>query len=242
MAVLKITDAASAQAAADLQVRLTSAGKLLEAARVESKRPFLEIERKIDEAARGPQKRIEDAKKALQHAQIQFDIDQRRIAAEAEAKRQAEIKRLEEKRAEEEREAQRKAAEIAAEQKRRDAETQAAAAKAGAAPEIDIDFGDDPVAPPPPAKTDTEIALERAKFTPAPVAPKPTGVAFRTTLRAVVTDVSKLPEPFVVRSAKDTAIYATYCQGWKEGDPMPECPGVRFEVNRTAVSTGKAVF
>ncbi len=241
VAELKITDAASAQLAASLQTRLTSAGKLLEAARVDCKRPFLDIERKIDEAAKGPANRIEAAKKTLQKAQIQFDIDQRRIAAEAEAKRQAEIKRLEEKRAAEEREAHRKAAEVAAEQKRAADAAKASAAKD--APEIDIDFGDEPSEPPPPPpKTETELALERARFAPAPVAAKPTGIAFRVRLRAIVEDVNKLPDHFVTKTAKDGAIYSTFCSGWREGSPMPECAGVRFEIERTAVSTGKDTF
>ncbi len=244
VAELKITDAASAQLAASLQVRLTSAGKLLEAARVECKRPFLEIERKIDEAARAPAARIEAAKKTLQKAQIQFDIDQRRIAAETEAKRQAELKRLEELRVAEEREAQRKAADIAAEQKRIADAAKAAAEKEGVAPELEVDFGDDEPAapPPPPPKTETELAIERVKFAPAPVAAKPTGIAFRVRLRMVVEDVNKLPDHFVTKTPKETAIYSTFCHGWREGAPIPELPGVRFEIDRTAVSTGKDTF
>lgn len=240
---LKITDAVTAQLAANLQVRLTGAGKLLEAARIECKRPFLEIERQIDLAARGPADRIDAAKKALQKAQIQFDIDQRRLAAEVEAKRQAEIKRLEEVRAAEERAAQKKAAEIAAEQKRISDSAKAAAAKEGAPAEMDIDFGDEPAAPPPPPpKTETELALERVKFTPAPVAAKPAGIAFRVRLRAIVEDINKLPDHFVTKTAKDGAIYSTFCAGWKPDAPIPELPGVRFEVERTTVSTGKDTF
>lgn len=240
VAELKITDAQSAQAAANLQIRLTGAGKQLDEARLALKRPYIDINNKIDEVARGPLSRIEKAKKTIQQAQIQFDIDERRRAAAAEEKRQLEIKRLEEKQAAEEQEAKRKAAEIAAEQKRISDAAAAISAAAGTTRiEMDIDFGDEPAAP---VKTETQLELERVKFTPAPVASKPVGLSFRCTLRAVVTDLSLLPEPFVVRSSKDTAIYATYCQGWKEGDPMPECPGVKFEVTRTAVSTGKAVF
>ncbi len=244
VAELKITDATSAQLAASLQVRITDAGKKLEAARVECKRPFLEIERKIDEAARGPAGRIDAAKRTLQKAQIQFDIDQRKIAAEAEVKRQAELKRLEDKRLAEEREAQRKAAEIAAEQKRIADAAKAAAEKEGIAPELDMDFGDDEPAapPPPPPKTETELEIERVKFAPAPVATRPAGVAFRVRLRAVVVDINKLPEHFVTKYAKDAAIYSTFCAKYKEGEPLPECPGVRFEIERSAVSTGKDTF
>ncbi len=240
VAELKITDAATAQLAANLQVRLTGAGKQLEAARVECKRPFLEIERKIDEAAKAPAARIDAAKKKLQHAQIQFDLDQRKIAAEAEEKRLAELKRLEEKRAAEEREAQRKAAEIAAEQKH----AADAAKAAGAEPEMEVDFGDDGPAtpPPPPPKTETELEIERVKFAPSPAAAKPTGIAFKTRLRAIVEDVNKLPDHFVTKTPKDAAIYSTFCTGWKEGAPIPECPGVRFEIDRQAVSTGKEQF
>ncbi len=244
VAELKITDAASAQLAANLQVRLTGAGKQLEATRVELKRPFLEIERKIDDAAREPQKRIEIAKKTLQQAQIQFDMDQRRIAAEAEQKRQTEIRRLEELRKAEELAAKKKAEAIAAEQRKLAEEAKAAALKASAPPpgaELDVDFGDD--TPPEPApKTEVELALERAKFTPAPVAQKPAGISFRVRLRAVVVDINKLPDVFVTRTAKDQAIYATFCAKFREGDPMPELAGVHFEIERTAVSTGKETF
>ena len=231
VAELKIDSPAAAQLAANLQVRLTAAGKTLEAARVECKRPFLEIERKIDDAARAPAGRIEAAKKTLQKAQIQYEIDRRRIEAEAEAARQAELKRLEEKRVAEEKAAQAKAADILAEQKRTAVATPDA--------EMDMDFGDEPAAP---AKTDTELEIERVKYAPSPVAPKPTGIAFRVRLRAIVEDVNKLPEMFVTKTAKDGAIYSTFCTGWKEGAPIPECAGVRFEVERTAISTGKAEF
>jgi hypothetical protein len=238
VAELRITDAQSAQAAANMLARLTSAGKQLDEARMALKRPYLDINAKIDEVARGPQGRIDAAKKTLQKAQIQFDIDQRRAAAEAEERRQAEIRRLEEQRAAEERETQRKAAAILAEQKRI-ADAAKASAPSDAPPEIDVDFGD---APAPPPKTETELALERAKFAPAPAAAKPVGLAFRVTLRAVAVDMKQVPDLFVIRTLKDTAVYSTFCQGWREGDPIPECPGLRFEVQRTAVSTGKAVF
>ena len=93
VAALRVTDAESAQAAATLQGRLTTAGKMLEATRVALKRPYLEIERKIDEVAEGPRVRISVAKRTLADAITVYDQEQRRIAAERELERQAEIQR-----------------------------------------------------------------------------------------------------------------------------------------------------
>lgn len=235
-AAVKITDAQSAQHAANLQIRLTDAGKKLNEAKLALKRPFIDINAKIDETARGPQQRIEETKKILRIAQIQWDLDQRRIASEAEEKRQAELKRLEAIRAAEEAAAKKRAAEIAAEAKRLADE----AAKAGAPEVMDVDFGDEPMEPPP--KTATELEIERVKFAPAPVAHKPVGVAIRVSLRHKVDKIADLPDAFVIKTANDAGIRATFCNGYKDGEPLPVCPGVTFWVERTPVSTGKVGF
>jgi hypothetical protein len=91
------------------------------------------------------------------------------------------------------------------------------------------------------------LLAERAKtkavkFAPTPVAAKPTGLAFKCSLRIASVDVNKLPDPFVVKTANQQAIRATYVTGWRDGDPIPEVPGVVFEVERMPVSTGRAVF
>lgn len=230
VAAVKITDAQTAQHAANLQIRLTEAGKKLDATRLELKRPFIDHNKRIDDAARGPAERIEKAKNALRRAQIQWDIDQRRIAEEAEKARQAEIARLEAIKKKEAEEAARKAAEIAK-----------AAADAAKGQEImEVDFGDEPAAPP--AKTATELELDRVKYAPAPVVAKPAGIAFRVSLRHKVEKIADVPDTFIIKTVNDAGIRATFCNGYKEGEPLPVCPGVTFWVEKTPISTGKVEF
>ena len=95
VAALKITDAISLQAAADMQARLTTAGKTLENTRVQLKAPFLALNKQIDAAAQPVQLRIDLAKRALSIAQTNYVAEQRRLAEEAERARQAELRRLE---------------------------------------------------------------------------------------------------------------------------------------------------
>ncbi len=232
VATLKIVDAQSSQQAADLLTRLTAAGKKLDATRAELKRPFREIAEKIDAAAREPAARIEQAKTTLKTASTAFELEQQRIASEAEKKRQAELARLEKIRLAEEAEAKRKADEIARQLAEANAKQNA--------PVMEIQFDDVPEEPAP--KTETEKAIEAVKFAPAPVAAKPTGVRYKVTLKAVVEDVNKLPDCFVTKIANLRGIQSTFCAGWKEGQPLPVLAGVRFEIERTTESTGRAVF
>jgi len=240
---LEITDAASAQLAASLQIRLTEAGTQLEKQRKALKAPFIEINRRIDEAARAPAERVDVAKNLLKHALTRFDTEQRRLAAEREQARLAEIARLEKIRQ----------AEIDSENKRKaelDRIAKEAADKAAAAPtappmdfDEEVSFDEEPPAPVPVAeKTAAQVALENIQHAPAAPVARPSGITFKVTLVPVVVDVMKLPEPFIERTAKTKAIIATYCSGWREGNPIPECPGVRFEVKRDAVSTGRNTF
>ncbi len=111
-----------------------------------------------------------------------------------------------------------------------------------AAPVMDVDFGDDELPPEPPPKTATEIAIEQIKHAPAVVVERPAGVTYRVALKHAVVNVKALPEPFVVRTANDAAIRAAFTSGWKDGEPLPECPGVAFEIVRTPIATGKSVF
>ncbi len=232
---VKIVDAQSAQHAANLQGRLTAAGKKLDETRLAFKRPYMDISRAIDEVAKPAADRIEEAKKKLRHAQIQWDIDQRRMRDEAEAARVKELERLEALRVAEAKEAQRKADELA--------KAAAEAQKGKPEPEMmDVDFGDEPTPPPAPPKTEIEKQIEAVKFTPAPVIQRPAGLMYRASMRHSVKDISKLPDSFVNKTANDTAIRQVFCNGWKDGDPHPVCPGVVFFVEREAVSTGKAVF
>lgn len=233
VSTLNIHDAESDQLAATLLVRLTTAGVQLEKTRKELTAPFRAAADKIMEVSRGPAGRIEAAKVALKKQQSTYNEDQRRKAAEAERVRQAEIRRLDDLRK----------AEIAAEMKKiKEAEDAAKAALAAVAP---ADLGmclddDEPVAPPP--KTEVQRALETLQHAPVVVAPKPVGVTMRVTLVPTITDVMALPEPFVERVPKMAAIKAVYTVGWTEGKAIPECPGVKFTVNREPVSSGRARF
>lgn len=229
IATMTVTDPQSAQAAADLQTRLTRAGSDLEKQRKALKQPFIDAGRKIDEVAQAPALRIEQAKGSLKRLLTAYDLEQQRLAREAEAKRQAELRALREKQEAEEAAARKKADEIA----RQAAE----AAKASAAPVMDFEAEMEPA-----PKTETQKAIEALVHAPAVVAPKPAGVAFRVTLVPTVTDPAKLPDIFVERVPKLAAIRSTYCTSWKEGQPIPVCDGVEFRVDRTPVSTGRQTF
>ena len=224
VASLEVVDADSAQLAATLQSRLNAAGKALEKARNELKAPFLAAGREIDAAAKGPAGRIETAKKALSVGLTRYQIEQQRIAAEAEAKRKAELERLEKLRKEEE-----------AAEKKRQAELAAKVAKEKIA---DFDFDDDSTT----QKTEVETQIDAVKFAPAVVPDKPAGVALRISLYPTVTDVNKLPDQFVTKTPKLREIIATFCQGYKDGDPIPQLDGVTFEVRRETIATGKDQF
>lgn len=232
IAGLAIKDAQGAQHAANLLQRLTTAGSALETARKSVKAPFLQKCAEIDDAARAPAKRIEDAKSSLKKMQVAFATEQARLAAEAERKRQAELRALEAKRREEE------AAERARQEKL--AKEAAELAAKAAVPVMDVDFGDEPA--PIAEKTETERRIDELKHTPAPVAAAPAGVAFKCKLIIASVDVAKLPDMFVVRTANERAIRETFCVGWKEGEPIPDCPGVAFKVDKIVASTGRAVF
>ncbi len=225
---MTVTDAESAQAAANLQTRLTAAGTALERQRKALKDPFIEAGRAIDNAAKAPAARIEAAKSKIKVLLTEFDNAERAKAAEAERVRQAELLRLEEQRRTEE-----------AERKRKEDEAKAAADALAKASQVEVmDFDDAP----PPAPTETEKAIQAIQSAPAVVAAKPSGVRFRVLLVATVTDISKLPDQFIEKTAKMAAIRATYCNGYKDGDPLPVVPGVKFEISRSPVSTGAPQF
>ncbi len=95
---------------------------------------------------------------------------------------------------------------------------------------------------PPPEPSPVEQQIAALKHAPAVVAKAPSGVSFRETLEVESVDVKLLPEPFVIRTANEKGIRATFCTGWKPGAPMPECAGVKFVVKKIAVSTGRAAF
>lgn len=250
---LKISDQASAQDAAALQAELTKAGVALEKERVALLRPFLDAQNAINAAAKTASSRIALTKGAVNAQLVSWDTAQKKLAEEAEklrqaqiereaAERQAEINRLEKLRREELAEAERKAAELLKAQ-------QAAAASAPPPSAAMISLDDDAPAPveeiddaPPPAEvSDTERQLVSLRHTPysAPPlvpAPKVSGIAFRSTLKIASINVAGLPDSFVTRIANEKLLRDTYITGWKEGSPLPACPGVVFQISTTPVS------
>lgn len=233
IASLKVIDGPTAQLAAELQVRLTSAGAELEKTRQALTAPYLTAQRKIAEVARGPADRITVAKNALKFALTNYQAEEQRKAAAAERLRQEELRRLEALRQEELRLEREKQAEI---------ERQAAEALKAAAPVTEaeaMDFTEEPVAE---VKTEVQRQLEVAQAAPVVVAAKPAGITFKTTLVAEVVDVMLLPEPFVERTAKLRAITSTFCVGWQPGRAIPVCPGVKFTEKTEPVSSGRRTF
>lgn len=233
VAALTITDAQSQQAAADLTQRLTKAGTTLEAERKRLKAPFLAKGDEIDAAAKKAALRIDTTKRAVAGKLMAYAQEQQRLAEVAERKRQDELRQLEEQRLKEERERQAKADE--------EARLLAEAAERNKSPVVEIDWGDEPETEPAPVvKTETEKRIEALQFAPAQVVVRPAGVRYGQRLVHRVTDVSKLPESFVTKTANDKAIRAVFVQGWQEGQPLPTCPGVEFTIDRWVISTGKA--
>jgi hypothetical protein len=169
-------------------------------------------------------------------------VEQARLAAIAEAARQAELRRLEAQQQAEEAAAAAKAAELAKQAAKALAERVIAAEAARVAnlpppPEL-FDLGDDcpdEVG----AKTETEKAIEAVRYAPATVVAKPIGITLRTRLVLRVVDAAKVPDVFVVRTVNEKAISTVYCNGWKKGQPLPTVPGCEFTVEETAVSTGR---
>lgn len=244
VAHLKVSDAQSAQQASDLQQRLTTAGKKMLASKKVAKSGFQSKIDEIEALAKKVDARIEAAKDHLKGLLTAWDQEQQRIAREAEIARQKELARLEAIRVQEEAETRRKAEEVArlAAEAATKAEAEAEKARVAGLPPPEvmefIDFPDDT----PPPKTATEIAIEQVRHAPAVVVQRPMGTRFKVRLIHRVESVAALPEPFIVKTANDAAIRATFCAGWKDGEPLPVCSGVRFEVDRQPESTGRSVF
>jgi hypothetical protein len=237
---LKITDAQSAQHAANLLTRLTGAGKALDKQRLELNAPYEAQIRATNASAKEPAAKIETLKSALKTASVNYDREQARLAREAEAARQAEIRRLEAIAETERKAAAEKARMIAEEADRLRVEAE----KAGLplVSQEEDDWGESEPAPEPPQPTEAEKALAAVKFAPVAAPAKVAGVKYKTTLVPHIEDVNKLPDIFVTKTAKIAAIRSTFCSGWVDGDGIPVVPGVRFEVQRTMESTGKSTF
>ena len=250
---LKIADLQSAQAAVDLQARLTLAGNSLEKQRKALKQPFIEAGKKIDDAAKAPSERIENAKRKLKNMITAFEESELQRVAEEQRKQAEELARLETQRQKEEKEKAdqaRKDAEEALKAQMQAQEQAKAVADAAVAAGVQVEALDfeEPVPEGPVLplgeviKTETELKIEAIRYTPPAEVAKPTGIRYKVTLVPIVEDVNKVPDMFVTRTANLTAIRATFCQGWSDGSPIPELAGVRFEVKKDAQTTGRNLF
>ena len=204
--VMSVTDAESAQAAADFMRRATALGKEIESARVEANAPALALQRAINAAVKEPAAKLDAAKRTLQRKVGEWQAEQDRIRREAEVLRLKELARVEaEKRRAEE------------EQERKEEEARLANL-------------------PPPAPIPAPVAQEVVLPAVPLVAPKIAGVRMRSTLVFEVVDAAQLPEALTMRLPDAAKIRAQFCALWREGDPIPEVPGLRFTVDRKAVS------
>lgn len=237
LAVIK--DAVGNQSAANLLSRATKAGTDLNRQRLELVRPYQDQIDAINLLAKQPGARLDAVKASLKVSQTNFVAEQRRLAEDAERARQAELRRLESIRLQEEAAAKKKAEEIA-EQVRK---VQEAAKSAGLPLETELETEIwDELPPEVPQKTETERQIEAIKFAPAVVVAKAAGVREVTSLVPFVTDVNKLPDIFVEKTAKIAVIRSVYCAGHKKGDALPVLDGCRFEEQTTTVSTGRSAF
>lgn len=244
-ALPKLATPADANAAAQLLRQINGINKDIDKARLEVARPFLDFQRRINEAAKAPTAQLDAAERTVRAALTAYQIEQERIQRE-EAERQrkeqarleAEARRLAEERAKLQREADARAA----------AEAAALAAKStedvvADLPDDDEGFGD--LA----AEVEQEdLAAQQAKIaaqatqlaqTRAIVAPKPEGIHYRTILRHAVTDVHRLPANLVIVTPNDAEIRRLFVNGWKEGNPLPTVPGITFTVDKQPIVTGR---
>lgn len=246
VAAMKITDAQSAQAAADKQIELTKAGTFLEKSRKELKAPYLLLMDHIDLKAKGPKGRIETLKGVLSIMQTNWTAELRRLAEEAEKARQAELRRLEAVRLAEEKAAKEKADKIAEGLRLKQEADAKAAEEARIAglpvPEPIVEEVWEEEAPDPIVKTATELAIEAVRFAPAPVITKASGVREVVVLFPHIVEINLVPEMFVTKTLKLAAVQSTFCRSFRKGDKLPECPGIRFEIQESTVSTGKGAF
>jgi hypothetical protein len=224
-----VTDASSQQLAATVLNGLTKDAKQIEDQRVSLAAPFLAIQRAIMDAAKPVQTRITVIKSTLNQKLLAFQQAEAERARKAEAERQAELARLEKIRQKEE--ADRLAKE--------EADRKAAAALAAKLPAEDdnLDIPEDAPAPLPPTKVEQQIAAVR--YAPAIAPARAAGIKYVVALKHEVLNAALLPREFQIISADDRKIRAMYCVGYKEGQPLPQVPGVRFVVEKNIAGTGR---
>lgn len=217
---LIVRDETQARAAALLN-ELTKAATQVDNARTKLNEPFLDFQRKINATARTVTARIDNLKAILSGKLTAFRQEEERKARELEQARQKEVRRLEFIRQREESE------------KRRAAEAEAARIRAAQPKVVEMEF-DAPVAPP----TQTELQIAAVQAAPVITAGRPSGVRWSVLLRAEVVDIGKLPAEYVIWTANMPKIRGL-CAGWREGNPVPVVPGVKFVEDRQVVGTGR---
>lgn len=199
---------------------------------------------------------------AWNQAQIELAAaaEKKRLAEEADKERirQAEIARLQKIADEEARVAKERADAIERErlaQEKLLLEQQETARKAAATQDLDLDSIDAPHLPIPgpqplrpdydeifpPEKTEAQKQLDALKYAPAVkaapiVAPRIQGVSFRSWVEIVSVDVNQLPESLVIKTADTKAIRAAYISGWRDGQPLPVCPGCVFTIKKEPIT------
>lgn len=204
-----------ADKAGALLVRAQNADKALEDNRQQVKKPFLEMGKAIDAAARKEAERITKIKSTIKRRIMDWNAkEQARLQAEEEA-RQAELRRLQE-------------------EKRRQDEEAAKAAKAAETIEMDFDSLEIEMEMP---KTEIEKKIEDLQFGQQLSKPEaPSGIHYRTYLKWEVVDVNQVPDVFIVREINRAEINRVLCNGYKDGDPIPNVPGLKFEVVKQPIA------
>lgn len=253
---LQITDADSAQRAADLQRLITNDGQVLEAERTRILEPFVAMQKRINQVGKPLLERIATSKARLSAKLGSWQQKEKERLAQIERDRQSELERLRKQKEAEDRAAAETARKVLEATRAREAAAAVPTPAAVPAPRVLPGMAPAPVVAPPvmtPAprvlgivsqpppvapKSETQKAIERLEHAPAPVvAAKPMGVRFVTRLKAEVIDLAVLPEPFVIRTPDLQKIRDVYCKGYKAGETVPTLAGVKFTVETTSEST-----
>jgi hypothetical protein len=227
--MLEVGDAEAEQEAATMLNEVTKAYSAIEKKRVELTAPFLDMQRKIKAAADGAQTRINGIKRTLDGKMTAYREAEEEKARKLEAERQAELRRQEALRQQALREVerQRREAEAKAEEERR-----ANAAREAANQPVEVTFEEPAPPPPPPPPPVVEAPAVRPP-------PPPSGVKYVTFLCFDVPDAKLLKPEFQVVTPNLGAIRSMFVTGWKAGQSLPICPGVKFWTERRTQGSGR---
>lgn len=254
-ALAQVTNGDEANAASAMLQEVTDLGIAIEKSRKEAKDPFWKVGTMIDTAAKEPKADLDTLKASLKTKLRPYNLkveEERRVA---EAQKKAEEERL----AKEQRDAEeallkaQQAAELAAQQAR---EAQKAARIAALAPKTEAPPKDDTPAPMQASagsvlrsqlvaqaaaanlKQIKEQRREAPKAIVAAAPPKVLGLATTVTLTPSLVDISRVPETYLKPREVDWAVVRkVHCTGWKDGQELPQVPGLLFEVKRDVRSS-----